>query len=275
MEKIIQNTTYAQKAAIFRKLDRQSILVLADFDRTLTMAINRSGQKNSSVALVRESKLMEEEYRCRAQELMGSYQPFEKLVLQTRAEISDYLNRSWQEQLQLMIEYELSREILANIVNEADVLFRPGMAEFIDYLSLNNIPLVVMSAALGDVIELMFKKAKLWRPNIHVIANFFSFDNDGLITGFSGPIINMVNKYETMLADYPVYDLIKERRNVLLIGDSVDDVGMVEGFSYDNLLKIGYLNEPDEIQIEQYKNVFDLVVLNDGDLTEIIRILIN
>jgi len=40
---------------------------------------------------------------------------------------------------------------------------------------------------------------------------------------------------------------------------------MIEGFNYNNLIKIGFLNENTEENLEIYKNNFDIIILNDSD----------
>jgi 5'-nucleotidase len=61
------------------------------------------------------------------------------------------------------------------------------------------------------------------------------------------PIIHVFNKDETSLATMShIYKQIQYRKNVILLGDSLGDVGMVTGFDYVNLLKIGFLNAEDE-----------------------------
>ncbi len=51
-----------------------------------------------------------------------------------------------------------------------------------------------------------------------------------------------------------------------MLGDNLEDIGMVDGFEYDNLLKIGFLNENIEENLENYKKAFDIVILNDGSM---------
>jgi 5'-nucleotidase len=41
---------------------------------------------------------------------------------------------------------------------------------------------------------------------------------------------------------------------------------MVSNLKYDNILKIGYLNEKVEENMENYKKVYDVLILNDGSL---------
>ena len=47
----------------------------------------------------------------------------------------------------------------------------------------------------------------------------------------------------------------------------------VEGFSYENLIKIGYLNEEVEGNLEEYKKNFDAVLLGDGNMNYINNLL--
>ena len=69
--------------------------------------------------------------------------------------------------------------------------------------------------------------------------------------------------------DYPVFGKIKHRRNVLLLGDSVDDIKMIEGFEYDEIIKIGFLNEKVEENRDEYLKNFDIVIANDSDMSHV------
>ncbi|NOQ38575.1 hypothetical protein GQ472_06845, partial [archaeon] len=57
-----------------------------------------------------------------------------------------------------------------------------------------------------------------------------------------------------------------DRKNVILLGDSIEDIKMVKGIDYDNIIKIGFLNENQEKSLEAYKRNFDVVILNDSGM---------
>jgi len=76
-----------------------------------------------------------------------------------------------------------------------------------------------------------------------------------------------------MVENFPCFGVVKNRRNVLLLGDNLSDVGMIIGFDYDNLIKIGFLNEKVEENLEQYKQNYDVVILNDSSLDYVNRLL--
>jgi len=117
------------------------------------------------------------------------------------------------------------------------------------------------------------EKSGKFYDNVHIISNSFEWDANGNAVAIKQPIIHTLNKYETAIQDFPVFNIIKERKNVLLMGDSLDDVGMVEGFDCDNLIKIGFLNENIDENLEQYKSNYDVVVLNDGPLDFVNKLL--
>ena len=73
--------------------------------------------------------------------------------------------------------------------------------------------------------------------------------------------------------DFLVFDVVKDRKNVLLLGDNLGDVGMVEGFEYDNLIKIGFLVENVEENLESYKANYNVIILNDSSMNYINKLL--
>ena len=65
----------------------------------------------------------------------------------------------------------------------------------------------------------------------------------------------------------PIYEDLAKRKNVLLLVDVLEDVDMIEGFEYDNLIKIGFLNEKVDDDLKYFKKAFDVVITNDGDFS--------
>ena len=42
---------------------------------------------------------------------------------------------------------------------------------------------------------------------------------------------------------------------------------MIEGFEYDNIIKIAFYNQNNEKTLEQLKKSYDIIILNHGDLS--------
>lgn len=84
--------------------------------------------------------------------------------------------------------------------------------------------------------------------------------------GVRQPIVHSLNKDETAIQDFPAYKVVKNRKNVILLGDFIDDIGMVMGFDYDQLLTVGFLNEDIEKNLPTFKKYFDVIITNDGPM---------
>ena len=121
-----------------------------------------------------------------------------------------------------------------------NVQLRAGYQEFFGLLSENAIPLIILSAGGLGVLSIAkyLENHHCEYGNIHLIGNDFVRDEAGKTIGFKEPIIHSLNKSAVVLESFPVFEEMKERRNVILLGDHLGDVQMIDGFAYDNLLKI-------------------------------------
>ena len=61
------------------------------------------------------------------------------------------------------------------------------------------------------------------------------------------------------------------RRNIIIIGDILEDVKMVKEEAHDVVLKIGYLNnlEKNSNLLDNFLNTFDVVIAGDGSLVPV------
>jgi 5'-nucleotidase len=92
-----------------------------------------------------------------------------------------------------------------------------------DSLYDKKIPLLILSASgLGyDSIYYCLKHENKLYDNIDIISNDFVRDEDGKAIGVREPIIHSFNKDETVVKNFPIYEEIKDRKNILLLGDGL------------------------------------------------------
>lgn len=242
--------------------------VLADFDRTLTKAFVDGKKVSSAIAILRNENYLSEEYSKEAHALANYYHPIEFNLEMPLKEKKKHMQEWWKKHCKLLIESGLNKNHLDKIIQEDKIQFRDGASELFDLLKDKQIPLVIISSSgIGDLVPLFLKsKGKLYN-NVKIITNLYKWDKEGNAIGVNEPIIHVFNKDETILKDLPeIYNEIKDRKNVLLLGDSLGDLGMIEGFDYSNLLKVGFLNYDFEKKLEKYKENFDVVITNDSDM---------
>ena len=253
----------------------EKLHILADFDRTLTTAFVDGKGVHSLVSILYNENYLSPDYRKKAQALHQKYYPIEIDPKISKEKKKKAMIEWWTKHFALLIKSGLNKNDLKDIIDSDRVRLRQGCAELIDFLKRRNIPLVIMSASgVGiDPIAMFLEKEEKMYDNIHIISNYYEWDENGNAVGVKEPIIHSLNKDETAIQNFPAFEEVKSRKNVILLGDILEDIGMVEGFDYDNLIKIGFLNEKIEESLEGYKRKYDVVILNDSSMDYVNQLL--
>ena len=278
MEVIISDKKELErKISEFRKSGRNKIHVLADFDKTLTTFTLPNGEQMPSlISRIRNGHYLSKEYSKEANEL---YDYYHKIEIDSKIP-SDKKKKEmytwWYKHFKLLGESGLNKNVINQVADDLidgeKIKLRLGVKDFLLTLKNNDIPMIVISSSIGDLIESFLKKEGLLYKNIHIIANSLKYDKQGNFIGVDH-IVHVFNKDETVLEEFPkIFREIKERKNVILLGDSLGDLGMIEGFEYNEIIKIGFLNENIKEQLDIYKEKFDVVIINDGDFNYINKI---
>lgn len=248
---------------------KKNLHVLSDFDRTLTCAFVGGKKVPSLISVLRSSgKYLGEDYAEKANALYKKYHPIEINTKLSIKEKKKAMKEWWQNHFELLIKSGLNKKHLEEVARSPKIKFRKGAFELFDFLYNNKIPLIIMSSSGlgGDVIASVLKGAGRLYPNIHIISNTFIWNKKGVVAGIKEPIIHTLNKDEATIKNLSFFPKIKSRKNVLLLGDNIEDIGMVKGFKYDNLIQIGFLNENIAENLCDYKKTYDILVLNDSSM---------
>lgn len=100
------------------------------------------------------------------------------------------------------------------------------------------------------------------------------FDEKNICVGFQDPLIHVFNKNEAGVTDNTHYEVIKNRNNVIVLGDSIGDLRMADGLEHEVNLSIGFLNHDTQLHLEKYMDMFDIVIIDDSSF-EIVNDILN
>lgn len=253
----------------------EKLYVLADFDRTLTNSFVDGEKVPSLISILRDGNYLTSDYVQKAHDLYNKYYPIEIDPNIPIKEKKKAMNEWWTTHFDLLIKSGLDKKDIEDVVRSKKIKFRNGFSDFINILKENNIPLIIMSSCgLGsNAISMCLKQEGELYDNIHIISNLCEWDENGQAISFKKPIIHVMNKDETVIQNFPAFEIIKNRKNVLLLGDSLGDIGMVEGLDYNHLIKIGFLDENVEKNLESFKANYDVLILNDSSMDYINELL--
>lgn len=250
--------------------------ILADFDRTLTKAFSAWQKRPSLISVLRSEWYLSDEYSKEAYKLFDYYNPIELNPNISLEEKKKEMTNWWYKHLSLLVSSGLHKRDIEKVIESKVIELREGIKELLKFLAKNDIPLIIISAngLWTDSIKIYLEKEWFLTPNIKIISNEFVWDNEWNAIDYDKRVIHVFNKDETVLKDFPeIYNQIESRKNVILLWDSLWDVGMIEGFKYDNLLKIGFLNDKEEELLEQYKNNYDVVITGDNEAKNLTNLL--
>lgn len=258
------------------------LLILADFDRTLTTA--RCG--TSCHGVVESCGELSATYRAKTKELFEKYFPLETSATLTREEKIPLMTEWYTAAHTLLLAEPFTPTLLESAARESNAALRPGCDELFALARINSVPLVVCSAGLGNVVQALLRH--LLPPTegaaldvLPIVSNWLKFDRNGVVNGFSEPLLHMFNKdgafVKSQLGEARWAELAAGRSVCVLLGDGLGDAAMADGLELDTVLKIGFLNESDPKRIAErlpaFEAAFDFVLLGDQSFEQFLRLL--
>lgn len=249
-------------------LDKNNFYVVADFDKTLTKC---QGGQNTTWGVMASANEVGEDYARERMLLYNHYRPIEIDMTLSDEIKSEEMSNWYKAHINLFYKYGLKEISLINSVRKNGLQYRDGAKEFLRKMREWNIPVIIISAGIGNVIKEFLKEEKDFSENVKIVSNFISFEN-GIIQGIEGDIIHSLNKNIVKL-DNTSKEKIKNRKNILLFGDGLADLKMVSKTDIENTITVGFLEEKVEENLEYYKEGFDIVLTNNGTFNDVNKIL--
>lgn len=240
--------------------------ILSDFDSTLTKLFDNWVRIPWIFQLIKEHNLLWKEFSRRWKILFEKYYPIEIDHKISNEEKKIFMQERWEKTFELLIEYWYNLEVVEYIWLSDFIKLRDGHNIFFDLLFKKNIPLTVISAAWTwkDSLERFFYNKLSYTENINIISNEFIRDDNWRMIWYKKPIIHTFNKEEIIPdKDINIYHKIKNKKSVILLWDSLWDPNMISWFEYKNLLKIWFLNQNEEILLDEYKKIYDVIITWD------------
>ncbi|KAK9735108.1 hypothetical protein RND81_04G185000 [Saponaria officinalis] len=266
------------KIASIRASGPSKLQVIVDFDGTLTR-YNIDGQRgHTSHALLQQGN---PEYDIKRQKLYDHYHPLEICPTIPVEEKTKLMEEWWEKTHALLVEGGLTYNDIRKSVADARIEFREGVFKLFELLEEKNVPILIFSAGLADIIEeVLRQRFDRSFKNIEIVSNRMVFDDSGNLLNFKGKTIHVLNKNEhaldmaaplhDTLGNVIDYTTVKKRTNVLLLGDHIGDLGMSDGLDYETRISVGFLNDKITESLDTYRKAFDVVYLNDAPMLGVV-----
>lgn len=266
-----------------------SLQLISDFDHTLSAFTS-----HSSHGTLEHSSELPADYMPKVQALFDHYYPIEMDHTISAEQKEATMVAWWEAAHSLLLDYRFNRSFITAAVKQAiqqhKLTYRPAATAVLHYCHQHSLPLLVFSAGLGDTIEEFMRQTNTDLPNVDVVSNFMRFDDTGTLVAFQPDLIHSLNKnYSHVVRQRGerrglggsgcVVDELHavERRNVILLGDSVGDCQMSVGLEAVNvILRIGWLNGEWPVAAERlakYEAVYDVLIGENGGMEFVLELL--
>ncbi len=255
-----------EKIEKIKFIDSKDFYVVADFDRTITQ-----GNSDGTWAVFANLNELGEEYTKKRTDLYNYYRPIEINQNISLEQKSQEMTKWWNSHINLFYEFGLKEENITNSFKKCTLKYRDGAKEFLKAMKKLYVPVIIMSAGIGNIIEEFLNRENDYYDNIKVLSNFILFEN-GLIKGIDGKAIHTFNKNIIEL-DNVTKEKIKNRKNILLLGDGIGDLRMISEEDKERAVTVGFLEEKIEENLEYFNKNFDIVITNRGSFDELNNIL--
>lgn len=241
--------------------------IVTDFDRTLTKCFVDGQLGHASYGVIDDSSYIADSIIQELRTLKEKYFPIEMSTVLTEEEKIPYMIEWWISAINIAAKAGVQKRLLPAMVRESRAVLRDGSDQFFHLIKENNIPILIMSAGIGDIVEEILRQQAEISSSIKVVANYYTYDKDNIVTGIKDDLIHTFNKNEVSKKQVEYFNHFKERNNVILMGDTLGDPGMADGVQNANtVLKIGFLNKDIDQSLPRYMSDYDIVLTNDATM---------
>lgn len=247
-------------------LDSNNFYVVMDFDKTMT-TIN----SDDSWTVIQNPNILDPNLSIESLKLAQKYCPIEMDYSLDPNLKSKYMYDWYTSVMKLYYKYNLTYDKLLECVKCGNLILRNGLKELLLNFNKNNIPVIILSAGIGNVVRESLILNNCLYDNIHIISNFFSFDDNKLLP-FNPPIIHTCNKRMSSLPDNFKKE-ISDKEYILLFGDFIEDINMVPKSDLYRTLSFGFLEKNVETNLKSYQDAFDVVLTDNASFDDAMDVL--
>jgi len=267
---------------------KERLQVISDFDFTLTCYYQSDGESRSAschMVLEHSTGLLPDSYLINAKALQEYYYPIEQDPNMDHEvkfkHMEDWVNKHNELFMTSGLTANIINTAVDNSIKDGKFRVRDGIKELFTTMKNNNIPCLIFSAGITNVLESALKRslsssivststistdgevdgddvnATVLSDNVNIISNRCLFDDadakgNGKLVGFSTPVLHVYNKScvnEFLIKNnhFTINTINRKYNNILLFGDSLGDIKMSHGLEnhtiINNIIKIGFLND--------------------------------
>jgi len=169
----------------------------------------------------------------------------------------------------------------AHMTLTSRIIFRRNTNNLIDLCKRVDLPIVILSGGITELIEASLKILKVDEADktldhVKIISNEFFFPSPLLdevtpVIGFRKPPVHPSSKQKVLYDHFK----LKLPKNLIVMGDIIADSRMARDHLHDHIVKVGFYNAGVagghcDVSFDEFSKHFDIVITGDGTLCPIL-----
>lgn len=251
-----------EKLDELNNITSDNLYILTDFDGTIT-----EDNSDSSWASIFKNPKVSKDFIDECIRIFNYYHKYEIDESLSTDEKMSIMSEWYRKNIETLINFGITDDVINYAANNEHIMaFRDGAVEFLKNMFDKNIPVIVISAGVGNIIEQFLIKNNCNYPNIYICSNFLEYKNGVIVGVRDNNLIHPLNKNEIYLPEH-IKNKIINRNNILLLGNSISDINMAG--TGRNIYKLGFLDEKIDERLQSFKENFDIVCTENTTYDEI------
>lgn len=251
-----------ERLSELNSVSSDNLYILTDFDGTIT-----KDNSDSSWASIFKNPIVSKQFIEECIRIFNYYHKFEIDESLSTKEKMAIMNEWYRKNIETLTKFSITEETINYAANNDNIItFRKGAIDFLKTMYNKNIPIIVISAGVGNIIEQFLIKNNCNYPNIYICSNFLEYENGIVKSVRDNNLIHPLNKNEVFLPEN-IKSKIENRSNILLLGNSVSDIKMAKNNK--KVFKLGFLDENIEERLQSFKDNYDIICTNNTGYDEI------
>ena len=222
------------------------LYILTDFDGTIT-----KDSSDSSWASIFKNPNVTDEFVQECIRIFNYYHKYEideSIPLEEKMVImSEWYNKN----IETLKKFGITEQTINYSANNENIMyFRDGAKEFLKEMNDRGIPIIVISAGVGNIMQQFLINNDCNFPNIYICSN----------------LIHPLNKNEISLPTH-IQEKVANRNTIILLGNSISDINMTNDRK--KTYRIGFLDEKVEDRISAFHEHYDVVCTDNTSYYEL------
>lgn len=247
-----------------QKINLNSVYFLVNFDNIITDSTSydtwdfiKNNIRLNKTYLKKFENLM---FRTRSIELENDLDLEHKsaLIKETYRQKLDFINS-------LDVD---EKKIKRYINNEKYLRIRDGVRDFLKMTCEKNIPVIIVSDGISEVIKDLLNLNKCYFDNIYILANSLVYN----VETEMNQIVHLLNKNELTLCEY-MKEKLCSKSHCILLTNNINDINMICKEKLSDSIKIAFLDKNINENFDMFLNYFNIICTHDSSLRIIANML--